>query len=259
MVGLPLLMTASIGGLALRHRAQLWPVVRTVHARLQTDEGVKDLFAKNPALADAYASDQDFLDTVRAWRAKVGDVPVQEPSEGPTYSPDADPGEAAASVQGSGGAWMRVEIRGGDLAGPIQGEGIVRIFFGEDRKALRTARKNANALKKQREWEDFRKLMLRCGEDREALALYGQEPGLRAHYPSEGAFLESMKTLRPALGKLPVNPVEGAQEFSIHRYQSPFTRSRILTFRDSDGQELVATWKSGQLSNLELRPASHRR
>jgi hypothetical protein len=259
LVGIPLLMTATIGGLALRHRAQLWPLVRAIHARLQTDEGAKDLYAKNPALANAYANDQDFLETVRTWRAKVGDLPVQEPPEGPAYSPDADPGEAAASIQGSGGAWMRVDIRGGTLAGPIQGEGIVRIFFGEDKKALRAARKNANAFKKQRDWDGFRKLMLQCGSDTEASALYRREPGLHTHFPNESTFLESMKALRPALANLPEKPLEGTHEFSIHNFHSPFTHSRVMTLAGNDGQALVATWKGDQLSNLELRPSNRHR
>ncbi|MBL0313594.1 MAG: hypothetical protein IPP78_12960 [Holophagaceae bacterium] len=257
--GLPILMTATIGSLALRHRAQVWPAVCAVHARLQTDEGARDLFVKNPALANIYASDQDFLDTVRTWRTRVGDLPPHEPPEGPTYSPDSDPGEAAASIQGLGGAWMLVNIRGGAFAGPIQGEGIDRIFFGEDKKALRTARKNANAIKKLREWDNFRKLMLQCGDDTNAMALYRREPGLRSRYPSETGFLESMKALRPTLGTLPAKPLEGAHEFSIHTFQSPFRRSRIMTFRGEDGQELAATWTDDQLDNLELRPSNRHR
>ena len=254
-IGIPLLMTATIGGLALRHRAEVWPVVRTVHARLQTDEGARDLYEKNPALANVYLNDQDFLDTVRIWRSKVGDLPAQEPPEGPSYSPDADPGRAAASIQGSGGAWMMVDIRGGRLAGPTEGEGITRIFFGEDKKALRDARKKAGAFKTQREWEGFRKLMLECGEDSTAAALYRREPGLHARYPSEAAFLESMKALRPALAKLPARMPDDRHEFRINNFHSPFSHSRVLTFSDSEGQELVVTWRSDRLTDLELRPS----
>ena len=258
-VGIPLLMTATIGGLALRHRAQLWPAVRTVHARLQTDEGAKDLFAKNPDLANMYASEQDFLDTVRHWRPKVGDLPLQEPSEGPTYSPDADPDRAAASLQGLGGAWMMVDIRGGEFAGPIEGEGIRRIAFGEDKKALRKARKQASAFKTQREWEEFRKLLLECGDDRTATELYHREPGLHARYPNESSFLDSVKGLRPALAKLPATPREDGHEFSIHSFHSPFAHSRVMTYMDTDGQRLVATWKNDRLSNLELHPSRRAR
>ena len=255
VVGLPIMMTAAFGSLALRHRAQLWPALRTVHARLQTDEGAKDLFAKNPALADLYANDQDFLDTVRNWRSKVGALPAQEPPDGPTYSPDADPGEATASIQGAGGAWMMVNIHGGTLAGPIQGEGITRIFFGDDKKALRIARKKASAFKAQREWEDFRKVMLQCGDDSSAMALYRREPGLHARYPSESAFLDSVKALRPAIAKLPIT-LRDDSKFGVRNYRTPFTHSHVLIFLNTDGQELVATWKSGQLNDLEMRPSS---
>lgn len=255
---LPLLMTATFGGLALRHRAQLWPVVRTVHARLQSDQGAKDLFTKNPELANTYMNEQDFLDTVRAWRGKLGDLPSNEPAEGPTYSSDADPGGVSAAIQGTGGAWLRVEIRGGTLAGPIEGEGITRLFFGEDKKALRAARKNANALRTQREWEGFRKLMLDCGDDGKAADLYRREPGLHAHYPNERAFLESVQPLRPAIAKLPVTLREDGGEFAVRTYRTPFSHSRVASFLFADGRELRATWESGQLSKLELRQSNHR-
>ncbi len=201
--GLPILMTATIGSLALRHRAQVWPAVRAIHARLQTDEGARDLFVKNPALANSYASDQDFLDTVRTWRTRVGDLPVQEPREGPSYSPDSDPGEAAASIQGLGGAWMLVNIRGGAFAGPIQGEGIDRIFFGEDKKALRTARKNANAIKKLREWDNFRNLMLQCGDDSNATGALPSRTRLALALPKRNHLSGIHESLASSLSEPP--------------------------------------------------------
>ncbi len=250
-------MAATFGSLALRHRAKLWPAVRAIHARLQTDEGAKDLFAKNPALSDSYANDQDFIETVRDWRARVGDLPAQEPAEGPTYSPDSDPDGISAAIQGAGGAWMRVEVQGGTLGEPVQGEGITRLYFGEDKKALRSARKKANALKTRREWEDFRKVMLQCADDGQAASLYRQEPGLHARFPTEPAFLQSMRALRPAIAKLPVTPRDDS-EFGVQTYRSPFTHIHVLVFPDADGLELRATWKNDQLSNLELRPRTHR-
>ena len=257
MVGIPLLLAATFGSLALRHRAQVWPAVRAVHARLQTDEDARELFVKNPALANAYKSDQDFLGVVRDWRAKVGDLPIQEPPEGPTYSPDSDPGGAGAAIQGAGGAWMRVDILGGTLAGPIPGEGITRIFFGEDKKALRSARNKANAFKTQRDWEEFRRVMLQCSDDTKAGLLYHQEPGLQVNYRTESDFLAAMKALQPAIAKLPETPREDGYQFSVRNRRTPFTHSRIMIFTDTEGQWLVATWKSDRLSNLELRTSNH--
>lgn len=258
VLGFPLLMTLTFGSLALRHRAKLWPAVRAIHARLQTDEGAKDLFSKNPALANTYANDQDFVDLVRAWRAKVGELPAQEPLEGPTYSPDSDPGGVSAAIQGSGGAWMRVDIKGGRMAGPVEGEGITRLYFAEDRKGLREARRKATALQAGREWENYRKVMLRCSDDSQAAALYRQEPGLRANYSGESAFLEATKALRPAIEKLPVALRNDANEFGIRNYRTPFMHSHVLIFLCADGQELRAIWKNDQLSKVELRPANGR-
>ncbi len=258
VLGFPLLMTLTFGSLALRNRAKLWPAVRQIHARLQTDEGAKDLFSKNPALADAYVNDQDFLDVVRAWRSKVGELPSQEPSEGPSYSPNSDPGGVSAAVQGSGGAWMRVDIRGGRPAGPVEGEGITRLYFAEDKKGFREARRKAAALQARREWENFRKVMLECSDDSQAAALYHQEPGLRVNYPSESAFLEATKALRPAIAKLPAKLQDDAKEFGIQNYRTPFMHSHVLVFLCPEGQELRAIWKNDQLSKVELRPANGR-
>ncbi len=256
--GVPILMTVAFGSLTMRNRAQLWPVIRSIHARLQTDESAKDLFAKNPALANSYTNEKDFLDTVQAWRSKVGELPVQEPPRGPTYLPGSDPGGTGASVQGAGGAWMRVDIRAGAFGEPVQSEGIIRIFFGEDKKALRAARQKSNNVGTQHKWEDFRKVLLQCADDASAAALYRKEPGLHTRFPTEAAFLESLTTLRPVLVKLPLSLEEGAHEFSIHNIHSPFRNSRVSTFRTSNGQELVVTWKDGQLSVLELRPPNPR-
>jgi hypothetical protein len=151
---------------------------------------------------------------------------------------------------------MRVDIRGGTLAGPVEGEGIVRILFGEDRKALRSAQKKANAFKRLRKWEDFRKLLLQCADDGEAAALYRRETGLHARYASEAAFLQAMQALRPAIAKVPAVPRDASDEFGIRTYQTPFTHTQELIFQCGDGSELVATSKRGQLSNVELRPST---
>ncbi len=254
-LSLSLVIGGSLGSLAFRHRSQLWPAVRNIHSRLQSDEGARELFKKNPALAETYAHEQDFVATVRDWRAKVGGLPVQEPAESPTYSPNADPGEVSASIKGSGGAWMMVEIQGGALAGPIEGEGINHIFFGADEKALESAREKAGEHGAERAWEEFREVMLRCNDDLKAAELYRVEFGLHATYPSETAFLDSVRKLRPVIANLPATNQKGLHEFSIHSYQTPFANNRVLSFRSTDGQRLVATWKGGQLNNVELRPA----
>ncbi len=252
-VSVSLVLGGSLGSLAFRHRTQLWSAVRTIHSRLQSDDGARDLFKKNPALAELYANDQQFVDTVRDWRPRIGDLPAQEPAEGSTYSPNADPGEASASIKGAGGAWMTVNIEGGPLAGPVEGEGITRILFGEDEKALEAAREKAGSLETRRDWEEFRKVMLQCGDDTKAAELYRKEPGLRAAYHSESAFLEAAKAWRPTIEGLPSTKQNDAHDFSIYRNETPFGRTKVLTFKNAKGEHLTARWRDGHLSGLELR------
>ncbi len=256
-IAIPLLIGGTIGSMALRNRARIWPAVRTIHTRLQTDEGARDLFLKNPALADTYADSQTFVETARDWRDKIGALPVQQPSEGPSYQLRYEPDEAGAAIQGLGGAWMSVDIQGGTLAGPIRGEGLTHLLFGVDEKGLEAAREAANTFRTQHEWNDFRNLMLQCGDDRLAAKLYAKEPGLQATYRSQSAFLEHLRTLRLGLAGLPVERRDGAHDFSIQTIQSPLGHTRKLAYQRPDGQLLVAIWGDGQLTRVELRLAAN--
>lgn len=253
--GLPALIGGAFAALAVSHHAKVWPAVQAVHARLQTDAGARDLFRKNPSLAGAYGGEEAFLDTVRAWRGKVGALPAQEPREGAGYDLSLEPEGAGVQVQGAGGAWMQVDIVGGPLAGPEEGEGVVRLFFAEDEKGLHAADAGARERRNARARADFRRIFEACADDARALALYRREPGLQDSYRSEGAFLEHLKSLRPAIAALLAAPEGKEGSFHQERKESPLGLTVVITLTPDQGkdqgQALSATWHNDRLTRLE--------
>jgi hypothetical protein len=57
----------------------------------------------------------------------------------------------------------------------------------------------------QKDWERFRTLAEQLQTDDGARALYQANPGLHQAHPSEGQFLEAVRTWRPRLAPLPVD------------------------------------------------------
>jgi hypothetical protein len=250
LIGIPLIMGLAFGGLALSHRARLWPAVRQVHARLQTDEGARDLFKKNPSLMEAYGTEQDFLETVHAWRGKVGGLPVQEPAEGPAYDLSLDPSGAEIRLEGQGGAWMRLELQGGTFAEPGVGEGLVRLLFAENEKGLEKAAVRLAEGRELRSRAEFREVIQQCSEESTARALYRQEPGLQAAYRSESAFLEHLRPMRASMAAFLAKPGVDPDHFHYQRTTSPVGRYKVYTF-DQDAGELTARWENDRLSAIE--------
>jgi hypothetical protein len=56
-----------------------WERFRTLVDQLQTDEGARALYRANPGLGQAQASEELFLQAVRAWRPRLGPLPAEMP------------------------------------------------------------------------------------------------------------------------------------------------------------------------------------
>ncbi len=256
LIAIPILIGMAFGGVAMSHRGKLWPAVRQIHARLQTDEGARDLYLKNPSLAEAYGSPQAFLDSVHTWRDKVGELPAQEPVEGKQYEVTLDPSGGDIQVSGSGGAWMRVEIQGGAFAEPGLGEGIVRLLFSEEQRGLERAETRLRDERDKHTGEAFRQLFQQCAEDTAALALYRKEPGLRDTYRSEQTFLAHLKPLRPAIALMLARPAVEEGKFHFQRRTGPFGSSESYTLDLEDGVWLSTASKDGRLSAIDGRASA---
>jgi hypothetical protein len=57
-----------------------WGQLKEAVQQLQSDEGAKALYQANPELAQAYPSEENFLEQSRAWRPKLEPLPPEMPS-----------------------------------------------------------------------------------------------------------------------------------------------------------------------------------
>ncbi len=56
-----------------------WERFRTLVHQLQTDEGARALYRANPGLHQAHPTEDQFLQTARAWRPRLGPLPAEAP------------------------------------------------------------------------------------------------------------------------------------------------------------------------------------
>ena len=140
LVSMVLVILALVGW-EKQMRTQAWPLARTLVARLATEEGALDLYRKNPALRDTYATEDLFLETVRRYRPGL-QLPEQEPPQSRrTLSSRAGPHDLQVFVRGEGGSWMEfIVLRGSSLGMNPQGEGLARLVFADSLKGLDRSR-----------------------------------------------------------------------------------------------------------------------
>jgi hypothetical protein len=56
-----------------------WERLRALVDQLQTDDGARTVYRANPSLGQAQASEELFLQAVRAWRPRLGALPAEMP------------------------------------------------------------------------------------------------------------------------------------------------------------------------------------
>ena len=146
ILAVPILVVVFLLGQSKRVEAQAWPVIHRVALRLQTDAEAERLYRANPALAKTYPTVESFLEPVRAYRPQFASLPGLPP-KADRYECHAGPNGFRASVQGSGGSWVILEVRQDILFEKVPGEGLLRLAFsptrepsGRERRARRKAR-----------------------------------------------------------------------------------------------------------------------
>lgn len=257
LVGIAILVFA-VAGRASGLRRQAWPLLQTVHKRIATDEGARELFRMNPACAEGYASEEAFLEAVRAWRPKVGALPAVEPTEDRKgYHVSADPFELTVAASGEGGGWLRVRfVTGPAAAGQDVGEGLTQLVFADSFRSLQDSSRQARRQVRSRQWAEFRGLTARLASDEAAAALYRAEPGLRQGWLSEEAFLQETRSWRPFLAAIPESLADAekdeATRAQFSRNQSPLGDSREIRLEHPGGVWKV-TWRNGALAAISHR------
>ncbi|WP_257305068.1 hypothetical protein [Geothrix campi] len=140
ILAIPIVLVLFLFGQSKTVEAQAWPVIRRVALRLQTDAEAGRLYRANPALARRYPTEEAFLEQVRAFRPQFASLPDPRP-KADRYECHAGPNGFRASVQGSGGTWITLEVRQDILLEKVPGEGLLRLEFSPTRESSRPKRR----------------------------------------------------------------------------------------------------------------------
>lgn len=231
-------------------RRQAWPLALGIAARLATDEGARDLYAKNPDLRNLYPTEEAFLETVRPLRAGLT-LPAQEPRRGQRgFLAFVSPDQARIRVRGEGGTWMDLTVRRRSAFGPEpKGEGLSSLLLADSREGLRVQARRLREVEFEPLWQRFRDTAATLQTEAGARGLLDR-PGL-SHTPADiSAFLALRQARQASLAAVPATFAEAHVRLSIR--SGPFGRVVRMTCPLPGGGSLGLTWKNDQLSGLDL-------
>lgn len=236
--------------------AKAWPLAQAVAQRLATDEGARALWAENPGLRQDYDNEEAFLSAVRAGRMGLGALVGPEPPS-QHHSPwfkVASPWNIMATVQGSGGGWLQIQIqRPGPFERP-QGEGITLVQYSPDwdgLQQLRQARK-FRFLASRYAW--VQKVAGRLASTQGTRQLWEQERLLHVPYPTPEALEVEAQRLRPHLQRLPERVEDASPALRMRRTVNPFMDRVDVRWKDPVGREVGLSWENESLVDLRLDP-----
>ncbi|MBI4913441.1 MAG: hypothetical protein HY823_11935 [Acidobacteria bacterium] len=186
-----------------------WVLVQDLATRLRTEDRARQLYRANPALAEAYGSEEAFLARVRELREGFR-PPPQAPREGPDYRVQASPWRLWVRVKAPGGTWLDAVVDHGGPFGQARGEGLVRLILARDPEELRSlAKTQVAAIRAARDsaaWRRFSEAA-RTLADPGGLERLRQGSGEFQTVPSDPeAFRRILEQRRMALQALPEDP-----------------------------------------------------
>ena len=240
-----------------------WPITRAVVARLATDEGARDLYAKNPRLSESYPTAEAFVAAIAGQRAAFGALPARKPGDG--FHADSDPQDLSVVAKGTGGAWMELQVEssdGSEAGHAAIGEGITYLGFGADEKGLESHREDLRGARHEARWAEFRGLEQAMLTDAGVEGLLKTHPDLAKDEAARAAFLRQAQAWRPRLmahqppatWKEAVDADAKDEMVSMQRRSGPFSDHLEVGWRLKDQSWFRATWEKGQLTRLALEP-----
>lgn len=246
------------------HRGRVWPILQTVAARAATDAGARDLYAKNPELAGAYASEAAFVEAMRAGMQACGALPGREPAERrEAYDIETEPDGFRAFIKGAQGGWMLLEVRqsdGTEAGHAAIGEGVTYLGFAGSLASLRDLRRTQHDARLEARWKTFLALEKALLTEDGTRALLQAHPELAPQEAARAAFLRQAAAWRPHLSAEPPPPTwaaapEGRVRFL--RRQAPIVGdAEELGWQVKDGAWFRAAWKNGRLIRIALGDGS---
>lgn len=248
-IGLVVLVAALLAVAAGAARSRAWPLARGVAARLQSDDQARELFRRNPALADGYGSEEAFVERVREHREGLM-LPASQPSQGPEFRVMSSPFEIRVRLKGEGGTWMEVVA---DLGGPFRpaGEGIRRLNLAKDPRDLRRQAQLAQDRRFAGDWERFVRVCASLAAEGGPEALRRDAAGLQTVPVDAGDFAAKARQRRLELLAIPADRrALGAARVRIH--SGPFSRTVEIEAPFPEGGGIRARWRQDQLMELAL-------
>lgn len=245
-------------------RGRAWPIAEGVVARLATDAGVKDLYAKNPALAATYPTESDFATAVQKGRVALGALSGSG-RDGEGFQADADPMGLQIMAKGNGGGWiaLKLEQSDGTPAGHAAiGEGITFLGFAQDKESVGKLWDAMHEVGGQILWVKYQTVFQALLTEEGTRRLLQEHPALGKGPKGEDegqAFLETMAKLRPDLRGKPLPATWQAAVDSkddlvqlYRRELPPFSDRASLGWKLPDGRWLKMTWNNGDLLRITV-------
>lgn len=265
--GIAAIATMLVLSLVLRVQAgesKAWPITRAVVARLATDDGARDLYAKNPRLAESYPDAEAFLAAVRAQRGAFGALPPPGAGgHGETFRADSDPDGLRVITRGSGGAWLQMDVEqsdGSEAGHAAIGEGITFLGFAGSEEALDKVREASRQVYNEAQWARFKAVEQALLTDAGTQALLQANPGFLKDGAAREAFLHQVQAWRPRLASRPIPATwkEGVDSKDetvrmYHRSMPPFSDRMGMGWELEDGAWLSVEWSEGRLSKITVK------
>jgi hypothetical protein len=253
LAGLGLLGLFATAALATSLRGRGWPLARAVAARLQTEDGARNLYRRNPGLARVYPSEAAFLAEAAAWRDRLATLPAQAPQDdGRLYDLDARPDQLRISARGDGGAWLVLTWRGGLISTPAEaGEGLETLAFAGSREEAERRAEAQEEARRAQDWGRFADLAATLRSEGATRDLIRRQPWLKGDRETEEAFLARMARLRPRLGEIPAELSAPAGEEGGGLVRHHAFGGLETSWTAPDGWTLGARWEGSSLRRIE--------
>ncbi|MBS1766073.1 MAG: hypothetical protein JST05_01530 [Acidobacteria bacterium] len=261
IAALGVLLVLSLVLRVQQNDSKAWPIAHAVIERLATEQGARDLYAKNPRLGDSYATADAFVAAMAAQRGAFGALPARRP-DGGAFQVESDPESLRVYAKGDGGGWMQLEVERSDGSAEGHaaiGEGITYLGFAKDEAGLETLRKSLREVRDEARWGRFRSVEQALLTDEGVRALLQSNPDFAKEDAAKAAFLKQAQDWRPRLAAAPPpetwkGAVDSEEEMvSMQRRSDPFGTRLTIGWRLKDkGAWLRVEWKDDRLHNISL-------
>lgn len=244
--GLVALLTGVAAGIGTSNRRLAWPLLLNVAGRLQTEEGARDLWQRNPDLADTWGSEEAFLAMARQARAHVQRLPKQEPRNHAEAWMSSGPEQLRVMARVPDGPWLHVYANTVDG----KGEGIWAIHLDEHpafEAQFKAMSRRMGDIQRRR----MDRILVQLSTDPEATTFLARETGLDA--AALQPWLAQVQAFRHRLPDLRKDLAREERRVRRRNRQILFHHTTTVEFEESGGAGIRLEYNQGRLNRLRLK------